>query len=186
MASNRLIIGMTGASGIAYGVRLLEVLRQFNIESHLVISKAGEMTRAYETNLSSKELKSLADVVYSNDDIAAAIASGSYQTMGMIIAPCSMRTLGEIASGAGSSLMSRAADVVLKERRRLVLMTRECPLHLGHIDNMRKVTLMGGVIFPPVPAFYAKPKTLEEMVTYTVARVLDLFDIKIEEINRWE
>jgi 4-hydroxy-3-polyprenylbenzoate decarboxylase len=177
MNKQRLIVGITGSSGIIYGIKLLEVLRVLNIETHLIISKAGQLTRAYETDLSVAELKALADVHHPYNDIAATIASGSFKTMGMIVAPCSMKTLGEIAHGTGSNLIARAADVVLKERRRLVLMPRETPLHLGHLQNMMHITQMGGIICPPVPAFYNKPQSIMDLVEDTVGRVLDLYGL---------
>ena len=185
MSDSRLIIGITGSSGIIYGIRLLQVLKSLSIETHLVVTKAGQLTRAYETSLSLTELKSLADVYYTLTDIAAPIASGSFKTMGMIIAPCSMSSLSDIAHGSSRNLLSRAADVVLKERRRLVLMPREAPLHLGHLENMVKITQMGGIIFPPVPAFYQKPKSIEDIVDDTVGRVLDMFDIESGLVQRW-
>ncbi|KTD27919.1 UbiX family flavin prenyltransferase [Legionella israelensis] len=181
----RLIIGISGSSGIIYGIRLLEVLQTLSIETHLVVSKAGQLTRAYESELSASELKALADVYHPCNDISASIASGSFKTLGMIIAPCSMKTLGEIAHGISSNLLSRAADVVLKERRRLVLLPRECPLNLIHLQNMTTVTQMGGIICPPVPAFYHRPKTIEDIVNDTVGRVLDLFEIDNDLIKRW-
>lgn len=184
-SKKRMIVGITGASGIIYGIELLKTLRQLEIESHLVVSKAGEMTRAYETDLSSKDLKQLADYVYSIDNLAAPIASGSFKTMGMIVAPCSMRSLSEIAQSSGGNLLTRAADVVLKERRKLVLLTREFPLHAGHLKNMLAVTEMGGIIAPPVPAFYTKPKTLQDVVIQTIGRTLDLFDIDTDNFPRW-
>lgn len=181
----RIIIGISGSSGIIYGIRLLEELKRLAIETHLVVSKAGQLTRAYETSLSLAELKALADVYHPCNDISATIASGSYKTLGMIIAPCSMKTLGEIAHGISSSLLSRAADVVLKERRRLVLLPRETPLHLGHLNNMVQVTQMGGIICPPVPAFYNKPQSIDDIVNDTVGRVLDLFDLDSDLVRRW-
>jgi 4-hydroxy-3-polyprenylbenzoate decarboxylase len=181
----RMVVGITGATGIVYGVRLLRALRELKIESHLVVSKAGEMTRAYETDMSSEELRSLADVVYSPSDIAAPISSGSFRTMGMIVAPCSVRSMSDIAHGVTSGLISRAADVCLKERRRLVLMLRETPLHAGHLKSMLAVTEMGGIIAPPVPAFYSRPQSLEDMVTHTIGRVLDLFDLDLKAFPRW-
>lgn len=181
----RMIIGISGASGIVYGIELLKILRELKIETHLVISKTGDITRGYETGISSQELKQLADFHYHNDNFAAPIASGSFKTMGMIIAPCSMRSLGEIAHSTTAGLLTRAADVVLKERRKLVLMVRECPLNAGHLKNMLAVTEMGGIIFPPVPAFYMKPKSLEDMVSHTVGRTLDLFDIETYKFPRW-
>jgi 4-hydroxy-3-polyprenylbenzoate decarboxylase len=181
----RLIIGISGATGVIYGIRLLQVLKQQGIETHLVVTKAAEMTRAYETDLSAQQLRSLADVWYPVNDIGAAIASGSFKTMGMIIAPCSIRTMSEIAHGITSNLLTRAADVVLKERRRLVLMLRETPLTAGHLKSMLAVTENGGIIAPPVPAFYIQPQTIEELVDHTVGRVLDLFDIEMEGVRRW-
>lgn len=184
-STKRMIVGISGASGIIYGIELLKTLRELEIETHLVISKAGEITRGYETEISSQELKQLADFHYHTENFAAPIASGSFKTMGMIIAPCSMRSLGEIAQSASSNLLTRAADVVLKERRKLVLLVRECPLNAGHLKNMLAVTEMGGIIFPPVPAFYTKPKNLEDLVTHTVGRTLDLFDIETFNFPRW-
>jgi 4-hydroxy-3-polyprenylbenzoate decarboxylase len=181
----RMIIGISGASGIIYAVRLLQVLKQQGIETHLVVTKAGEMTRAYETDLSMHQLRGLADAWYPVTDVGAAIASGSFKTMGMIIAPCSIRTMSEIAYSVTSNLLTRAADVVLKERRRLVLMLRETPLTAGHIQNMLTVTQSGGIIAPPVPAFYIRPKTIEDLVDHAVGRVLDLFDIEMEGMQRW-
>jgi 4-hydroxy-3-polyprenylbenzoate decarboxylase len=181
----RLIIGISGSSGIIYGIRLLQVLQKLPIETHLIVSKAGQLTRAYETSFSAAELKALADVYHPCTDITASIASGSFQTMGMIIAPCSMKTLGEIAHGIGGTLLSRAADVVLKERRKLVLLPRETPLHLGHLNNMVAITQMGGIICPPVPAFYNKPQSIADMVDDTVGRVLDLFGIDSGLVKRW-
>lgn len=182
----RMIIGISGSSGIIYGIRLLQVLKQLKVETHLVVSDAGQLTRAYETELSTAELRSLADVYHKCSDISAAIASGSFKTLGMIIAPCSMNTLGEIAHGLSSNLLTRAADVVLKERRQLVLLPREAPLHLGHLNNMVLITQMGGIIYPPVPAFYNRPKSIEELVDDTVGRVLDLFDLDSGLVKRWK
>lgn len=184
-SKKRIIVGISGASGIIYGIELLKSLRELEIETHLVISKAGEITRAYETELSSQELKQLADFYYHTDNLAAPIASGSFKTMGMIVAPCSMRSLAEIAQSASSNLLTRAADVVLKERRKLVLLVREFPLNAGHLKNMLAVTEMGGIIAPPVPAFYTKPKTLEDLVVQTIGRTLDLFDIETYNFPRW-
>ena len=181
----RLIIGISGASGVVYGIRMLEMLRETPVESHLVISRSAEVTIAYETDRKAADVKALADVVYSAADIGAAISAGSFKTLGMVVAPCSIRSMGEIASGVTSSLLSRAADVVLKERRRLVLMLRETPLHAGHIKSMQTVTEMGAIVAPPVPAFYARPKSIEEMVDQTNGRVLDLFDIEIGVTKRW-
>ncbi len=184
-ARRRMVVGITGATGIVYGVRVLRALRELEIESHLVVSKAGEMTRAYETDMSAEELRGLADVVYSPGDIAAPISSGSFRTMGMIVAPCSVRTMSDIANGVTSGLISRAADVCLKERRRLVLLLRETPLHAGHLKSMLAVTEMGGIIAPPVPAFYSRPQSLDDMVTHTIGRVLDLFDLDLQAFPRW-
>jgi flavin prenyltransferase len=184
MNRKKIIIGISGATGIQYGIRALELLRSGAYETHLIISKAAEMVRTYETSISHEELVSLADVVYHTQDIGAAVSSGSFKTEGMLIAPCSVKTLSEIATGVTSSLLSRAADVVLKERRRLVLLFRETPLHLGHLRSMTAVTEMGGIIMPPVPAFYAQPQSLDEMVTFSVARALDLFGLEVD-IPRW-
>ncbi|MED6310713.1 MAG: UbiX family flavin prenyltransferase [Pseudomonadota bacterium] len=181
----RLILGISGASGVIYGIRMLQILQEKPIETHLVISKSAEITIAYETDWKAAKVKELADVVYPAADIGAAISSGSFKTMGMVIAPCSVRSMGEIASGVTSSLLSRAADVVLKERRRLVLMLRETPFHAGHIRQMQTVTEMGAIVAPPVPAFYARPKSIEEMVDQTIGRTLDLFDIDICVTKRW-
>ena len=181
----RIIIGISGSSGIIYGIRLLEELRKLSIETHLVVSKAGQLTRTYETSLTLSELKALADVYHPINDIAAAIASGSFKTLGMIVAPCSMKSLGEIAHGIGGNLLTRAADVVLKERRRLVIMPREAPLHLVHLQNMVTITQMGGIVFPPSPAFYQKPNTVEDIVNDTVGRVLDLFELDANLVKRW-
>jgi 4-hydroxy-3-polyprenylbenzoate decarboxylase len=181
-----MIVALTGASGVCYGVRLLELLRAEGVETHLVLSKAAERTLHEETDITIKEVKALADVVYPAADIGAAIASGSFVTAGMIIAPCSVKTMGEIATGITSSLVSRAADVVLKERKRLVLMVRETPLHTGHLRTMTKLSEMGAIIAPPVPSFYAKPESIEDMVTYTAARALDLFDIHVGGLPRWQ
>jgi 4-hydroxy-3-polyprenylbenzoate decarboxylase len=182
----RIIIGISGASGALYGIRALELLQPLaHVETHLVISQAAYLTCTHETAFSKKKIESLADVIYPVTNVGAAIASGSFKTMGMLIAPCSMRTLSAIAHSGSDNLLTRAADVVLKERRRLVLMVRETPLHLGHLRNMLAVTEMGGVIFPPVPAMYQSTPSLDETVTYSVARALDLFDIDIPNIPRW-
>jgi 4-hydroxy-3-polyprenylbenzoate decarboxylase len=181
----RLIIGISGASGIIYGIRLLQVLRQLSVETHLVVTKAGQLTRAYETHLSLPDLKALADVYHPCTKLSASIASGSFHTLGMIVAPCSMNTLGEIAHGISTNLLSRAADVVLKERRKLVLLPREAPLHLGHLNNMTQVTQMGGIIFPPVPAFYNKPQTIAALIDDTIGRVLQLFGIESDLVKPW-
>ena len=182
----RLIVGITGASGAIYGVRLLGMLQNMtHVETHLVVSHAAGLTLRHETGLSVNDVASLADHVYDVGNMAAAIASGSFRNDGMIIAPCSMKTLSAIAHAYGDNLMTRAADVVLKERRRLVLMVRETPLHLVHLKNMQSVTEMGGIIYPPVPAFYCKPESVAEMVDQTLRRVLELFGIVDESIIRW-
>jgi flavin prenyltransferase len=181
----RLIVGISGATGIAYGVRILQMLKKADVETHLVVSRAGHLTRAYETDLRPADLESCADFVYSPADVGAAVASGSFRTMGMIVAPCSVRTLSEIATGVTSSLLTRAADVCLKERRRLVLLFRETPLHAGHLRSMLAVTEMGAIVMPPVPAFYTKPRTIQDIVDQTSARALDLFDIEVEGMPRW-
>jgi 4-hydroxy-3-polyprenylbenzoate decarboxylase len=183
--NQRLIVGITGASGVRYGVRLLELLRELPVESHLVLSRAAEMTLAYETDLKLAEVKALADVVYPVADVGAAISSGSFQTLGMVIAPCSVRSMSEIATGVTSNLLTRAADVVLKERRRLVLMLRETPLHSGHLRSMLALSEMGAIIAPPVPGFYARPESLEDMVDHTLGRVLDLFGLDAGTVKRW-
>ena len=185
-APRRLIIGMTGASGAIYGVRLLRLLRATDIETHLVLSKSAKVTLTQELDVKVSDVTALADVVHQADNIGAAISSGSFHTIGMVIAPCSMRSLAEIATGVTSSLVTRAADVVLKERRRLVLMARETPLHLGHLKSMVAATEIGAIIYPPVPAFYARPAGIEQMVDQTLGRVLDLFDIRTDVVNRWE
>lgn len=181
----RLIVGISGASGVVYGIRLLEVLRSTAVETHLIISKAAEMTISYETDRKTPEIKKLADVWYPIGDIGAPVSSGSFRTEGMIIAPCSVRTLSEIASGVTSTLLTRAADVVLKERRRLVLLLRETPLHAGHLRAMLRVTEMGAIVMPPVPAFYARPRSIDEMVLQTLGRALDLFGIDAGIVSRW-
>lgn len=181
----RLIIGITGATGIVFGVRALEVLRLMGIETHLVVSRAGEMTRAYETSLSRDDLHALADHVHPVNDVGASIASGSFRTMGMLIAPCSVRTLAEVASGVTTTLLTRAADVALKERRRLVMMVREAPLHAGHIKNMLAATEIGAIIHPPVPAFYNNPQTVDDLVNHSVGRALDCFGLDMPDMPRW-
>ena len=181
----RLIVGLSGASGVIYGVRLLESLRSLPVEAHLVMSKSAEVTIAYETDLKVSDVQALADVWYPAGDMGAALSSGSFRTLGMVVAPCSMRSLAEIAGGVTTSLLTRAADVVLKERRRLVLMVRETPLHSGHLRNMLSVSEMGAIIAPPVPAFYARPANLDEMIDQTVGRVLDLFDLESDDVRRW-
>lgn len=181
----KLVVGITGASGVVYGLRVLDACRELGVESHLVISRAAALTLDQETDISLAEAHAKADVVYKPADIGAAPASGSFRTLGMIVAPCSVRTMGEIASGVTASLISRAADVTLKERRRLVLMVRETPLHLGHLKTMASLAEMGAVIAPPVPAFYARPASLEEMVDQSVGRALDLFGLDWSAVRRW-
>jgi 4-hydroxy-3-polyprenylbenzoate decarboxylase len=181
----RLIVGISGASGIIYGVRILEALKNSGIETHLVMSDSAKITLASELDISLKEIEALATEVHNAKNIGATISSGSFRTMGMVVAPCSIRSLSEIASGTTTSLLTRAADVVLKERRRLVLMLRETPLHLGHLRSMTQATESGAIIMPPVPAFYAKPKSLEEMVNHTVGRCLSLFDIETSLVSPW-
>jgi flavin prenyltransferase len=184
-APKRMVVGITGATGIIYGVRLLEILRALDVETHLVVSKAGELTREHETDLSSTALRALAWRHYNVGDIGAALASGSFRTMGMIVAPCTIRTLSEIAAGVSDTLLTRAADVTLKQRRRLVLLVREFPLHAGHLPSMLAVTEMGGIVVPPVPAFYTRPQTIGDIVDQTVGRVLDLFDLDSGTFPRW-
>src|SRR5450432_966259 len=181
-----LIVGISGASGAIYGVRLLETLRRLGIQSHLVMSKAAEMTISYEIDRRPADVKALADVVYPIGDLGAPISSGSFPTMGMIIAPCSVRSLAEIATGVTSSLLTRAADVILKERRKLVLMVRETPLHLGHLRAMTQLAEMGAIIAPPVPGFYSKPETILDLVDHSVDRVLDLLGLPSERAQRWD
>jgi 4-hydroxy-3-polyprenylbenzoate decarboxylase len=181
-----MIVGISGSSGVIYGIRLLQALRETDVTTHLVMSKPAEMTLALETDVKAAAVRAMADVGYPIGDISAAPASGSFPTMGMVIAPCSTKTLAEIATGISSSLLGRAADVTLKERRRLVLMVRETPLHLVHLKNMLAVTEMGGIIAPPVPAFYARPASLAEMVDHGVGRVLDLFGIDNDLARRWD
>jgi flavin prenyltransferase len=181
----RLVIGISGASGVVYGVRLLEVLRETEIETHLVVSKSAEMTLAYETGRKLAELHAMADHVHAAQDLGAAISSGSFKTIGMIVAPCSIRSLAEIAWGTTTTLLTRAADVVLKERRRLVLMVRETPLHLGHLRAMVAAAENGAIILPPVPGFYALPESVADIVDQSVGRALDLFDIETDLVKRW-
>jgi 4-hydroxy-3-polyprenylbenzoate decarboxylase len=181
-----LIVGVSGASGTAYAVRLLEQLRDLEIETHLVVSRGAAVTLAHETELKVRDLTALATHTYPADDIAACISSGSFRTRGMVIIPCSMRTVGEIAHGTPSGLLTRAADVVLKERRRLVLVARETPLTLTHLRNMAAITEVGGIIAPPVPAMYARPASVQDIIDHTVGRVLDLFDIDTGRVRRWQ
>ncbi|MFE3954852.1 UbiX family flavin prenyltransferase [Nocardia sp. NPDC059091] len=181
----RLVVGISGATGIAYGIRALELARKAGVQTHLVVTPAGQQTRAYETGFSAKDLAAMADVVYRPADIGAAIASGSFRTAGMLVAPCSIRTLAAIAYSNGDNLLTRAADVTLKERRRLVLMVRETPLTLGHLRAMTAVTESGGIVMPPVPAFYLRPDSIDELVDHTVGRALDLFGIDLPDMPRW-
>ena len=180
-----LVVGISGASGVIYGIRLLEILRELGVESHLVMSRSAEVTLAHETDLKVADVRELATKTYAQADIGAAISSGSFRTRGMVVAPCSVRSMSEIATGVTSALLTRAADVVLKERRRLVLMVRETPLHTGHLRTMAALSEMGAVIAPPVPAFYARPESLADMVDHTLGRVLDLFDIDTGRVRRW-
>ncbi len=185
MTSRRLIIGISGASGAAYGLAALEMARSVGVETHLVVSRSAMLTLHQELGLNKAGLEGRADVIHPVADVGATIASGSFRTMGMLVAPCSVKTMSEISTGVTSSLMSRAADVVLKERRRLVLMVRETPLHLGHLETMVRLTQMGAIIMPPVPAFYTKPASVEDIVSHSVARALDLFDVDTGAIRRW-
>jgi flavin prenyltransferase len=181
----RLIVGISGASGAIYGARLLELLRPLPVETHLVISRSAELTLALETDLKPVDLRARADVVHGVGDLAAPISSGSFATIGMIVAPCSVRSMAEIATGATTNLLTRAADVVLKERRRLVLLVRETPLHTGHLRTMTALSEIGAIIAPPVPAFYAKPESLDQMIDQTLGRVLDLFGLDAGTVRRW-
>jgi flavin prenyltransferase len=182
----RLTVGISGASGIVYGIRMLELLRETDVETHLVMSRSAEMTLAYETDLKIKEVRALAKVNHPNTDIGASISSGSFQTIGMVVAPCSIKTMSEIATGVTGSLLSRAADVALKERRRLVLAVRETPLHGGHLRTMTQLADMGAIIAPIVPAFYNRPKTIDDIIDHTVGRLLDLFGLDLPVVKRWE
>jgi 4-hydroxy-3-polyprenylbenzoate decarboxylase len=185
MVTQRLIVGISGASGAIYGVRTLEAAKAAGVETHLVMTKTAAMTLAYETDWTAKKVAALADVVHSPDDLGAAISSGSFRTLGMIVAPCSMRSVSEIAYGNTTGLLTRAADVQLKERRRVVLLARETPLHLGHLRAMTQATEIGAIVLPPVPAFYSRPKTIAEIVEHTVGRALDLFGIETGLVKRW-
>lgn len=184
--SKRIIVGMSGASGIVYGVRALQLLRDCGVQTHLVISKSAELTLHYEMDMSLAEIKDLASEVHQIKNVGASIASGSFVTAGMLVVPCSVRTMSEIATGVTSSLLTRAADVVLKERRRLVLMVRETPLHTGHLRTMTQLSEIGAIIAPPVPAFYTRPESLDDIVTQSVGRVLDLFELELEQVQRWQ
>ena len=183
----RVIIGISGASGFAYGYKALQLLQPLaQIETHLVVSKGAELTRASETAISRNEVAALADVVHPIGNLAASIASGSFRTAGMLVAPCSMRTLSAIAHAASDNLLTRAADVTLKERRRLVLMVRETPLNLAHLDNMRRVSEMGGIVFPPVPALYTQPESVDDIITQSVARALGLLGVELTAQREWQ
>jgi 4-hydroxy-3-polyprenylbenzoate decarboxylase len=186
LQKKKIIIGISGASGAIYGVRLLEVLRETEIETHLIVSKAAAITIAHETEYKVSDVIALADHHYAVDNIAACISSGSFATMGMIVAPCSVKTMSEIACGTTTNLLSRAADVILKERRRLVLMVRETPFHLGHMRTMTQLSEMGAIVAPPLPAFYPKPQTVEDIVIHSVGRVLDLVGVDTSLVNRWD
>ncbi|GAA5315390.1 MAG: UbiX family flavin prenyltransferase [Candidatus Pelagadaptatus aseana] len=181
----RIIVGISGASGTIYGIRLLEALKELDVESHLIMSKTAELTLTYESDLKPDDVKALADEVHSIKNLAACTSSGSYKTLGMVIAPCSIRSMSEIATGVTSNLLTRSADVVLKERRKLVLMVRETPLHTGHLKTMTSLSEMGAIIAPPVPAFYNRPQTLDDLVDHSVGRVLDLFDLDTGKLKRW-
>src|SRR5947207_13752715 len=184
--SPRLIVGISGASGVIYGVRLLQALKPLPVETHLVMTRTAEVTLAHETRIKVADVRRLADVAYPIDDLAAAISSGSFRTIGMIVAPCSMRSLGEIAHGISSNLLTRAADVVLKERRRLVLVARGTPLHTIHLRNLLTVSELRAIVTPPMPAFYNKPKTVDDIIDHTVGRVLDLFGLDTGTVKRWK
>jgi 4-hydroxy-3-polyprenylbenzoate decarboxylase len=181
----RLVVGISGASGVVYGLRALDACRELGVESHLVLSKSAALTLSQETEFSVAQVNEKADVVHRVGDVGAAIASGSYRTLGMIVAPCSVRTMSEIATGVTASLLTRAADVTLKERRPLVLMVRETPLHLGHLRTLTRLAEMGAVIAPPLPAFYAKPQSIAEMVDQSVGRAFDLFGLSWRPVKRW-
>ena len=184
-SSRRMIVGISGASGIIYGIRVLEALRRAEVETHLVMTRSARVTLAQECGMKVSDVEKLSRKAHNVDDIGASIASGSFPTLGMIIAPCSIHSLSQIATGVTSNLLTRAADVVLKERRRLVLLVRESPLHLGHLRSMTQVTEIGAIIMPPVPAFYTQPKTVDDIVDHTVGRALDLFGIDSGLVRRW-
>ena len=182
----RLIVGLSGSSGVIYGIRLLQVLRDIpELETHLIMSKGAEVTLGYETQYEADEVKALADVVYAPENLAAAVSSGSFRVMGMVVMPCSMKSLAQIALSLNDNLLTRAADVTLKERRKLVLVPRETPLHLGHLRHMTAVTEMGGIILPPAPSFYHNPKTIMDVIDQTVGKVLDQFGIEHKLFQRW-
>jgi 4-hydroxy-3-polyprenylbenzoate decarboxylase len=186
VSARGIVVGISGASGIIYGIKALQILRLLRIETHLVMTKAAEMTLSYESDLKAKDVKALADHNHAISDIGASISSGSFKTMGMIVAPCSVRTMSEIATGVTSSLLTRAADVVLKERRRLVLAVRETPLHTGHLRTMLQLSEMGAIIAPLVPAFYNRPESLDDIINHSVGRLLDLFDLAPPTMKRWK
>ena len=186
MTKRRIVLGISGASGFQYGYKALQLLQDIeNVETHLVVSKGAEMARALETPYTKEEVCKMADIVHPIGNLAASISSGSFKTVGMLVAPCSMRTLAAVAHGYSDNLLTRAADVVLKERRRLVLMVRETPLNLAHLDNMRRVTEMGGIIFPPVPALYLQPQSVDDILTHSVSRALDLLGSDIPHQPHW-
>jgi len=181
----RLVVGISGASGAAYGIRLLEILRTLEIETHLVLTRSAELTIAYETDLKTTDVKAMADVCHPVQDLGAAISSGSFRTLGMVVAPCSVRSMSEIATGVTSNLLTRAADVTLKERRPLVLMVRETPFHTGHLKTMLALSEMGAIVAPPLPAFYNRPETIDDILDHNCGRVLDLFGIDTDRVKRW-
>jgi 4-hydroxy-3-polyprenylbenzoate decarboxylase len=185
LSPQRLIVGISGASGVVYGARLLELLQPLAVETHLVMSRSAEVTLSLETTLKPADLRARANVMHAIGDLAAPISSGSFPTLGMIVAPCSIRSMAEIATGVTTTLLTRAADVTLKERRRLVLLVRETPLHTGHLRTMTALSEMGAIIAPPVPAFYAKPQTIGDMIDQTLGRVLDLFGLDAGAVRRW-
>lgn len=186
MTKRRIVLGISGASGFQYGYKALQLLQDIeNVETHLVVSKGAEMARALETPYTKEEVCKMADIVHPIGNLAASISSGSFKTVGMLVAPCSMRTLAAVAHGYSDNLLTRAADVILKERRRLVLMVRETPLNLAHLDNMRRVTEMGGIIFPPVPALYLQPQSVDDILTHSVSRALDLLGVDIPHQPHW-
>lgn len=185
LSPRRLIVAITGASGTAYGVRLLQVLKDTDIETHLVLTDSAKLTMAAETDFQPAQVQALADVVHASKNVGATIASGSFVTLGMVVAPCSINTLSEIAWGITGNLISRAADVTLKERRRLILLVRETPLHAGHLKSMLQVTQNGAIVMPPVPALYVKPKSVDDVIDHTVGRVLDLFGLETDLVQRW-
>ncbi len=184
-SGQRLIVGISGASGVIYGIRALQLLGAMGIETHLVMTRSAQITLAHESSLKLADVQALASVVHRVEDIGASISSGSFSTLGMLVAPCSIRSLSEIATGVTSNLLTRAADVVLKERRRLVLMVRESPLHLGHLRSMTQVTEMGAIVAPPVPAFYSRPESLDDLIDHSVGRALDLFGLDAGVVRRW-